>query len=136
VPIIEAYFDESGTDSEAPFLVVAGYIFEKEKAMALDVEWRNMLRRYCLPYFRTSECAHNTGAFDHLSLQECDDVQREAITLTKAYAEQGIAVLLTKDAFPLLPEDGLFHTPYAFMCWQVFYGVESWAKGIIQNGWF
>ena len=46
VAVIQAYFDESGTDDGSKFLCVAGYIFEKEKAIAMDAEWQAMLIKY------------------------------------------------------------------------------------------
>lgn len=125
--LVEAYFDESGTDVSSPFLCVAGYIFKKEKSVALDIEWRKMLVKYGLPYFRMSECAHNKGVYKNLSRQDCDAAAREAIALIKAYAERGIAVSLDKEVYHLIPKDGIFNTPYAIMCWQVFYGARNWA---------
>jgi len=36
---MEAFFDESGTHDSSPFVCVAGYLFEKGKATALDNAW-------------------------------------------------------------------------------------------------
>ncbi len=126
--LVEAYFDESGTHEGSPFLCVAGYVFEKEKAVALDVQWRKMLKKYGLPHFHMSECAQNKGVYKHLSKQDCDLAAREAIVLIKAYAERGIALSLAKNAWELIPKDGIFSSAYSFMCWQVSNGIKKWAN--------
>jgi hypothetical protein len=36
--LVTAYFDESGTHAGSPFLCLAGYLFEEDKALALDVD--------------------------------------------------------------------------------------------------
>lgn len=41
--VMEAYFDESGTHDGSSSLCVAGYLFEKENATALGIEWQKML---------------------------------------------------------------------------------------------
>jgi len=41
--VMEAYFDESGTHDGSPFVCVAGYLFQKGNATALDAAWRWML---------------------------------------------------------------------------------------------
>ena len=56
--LMEAYFDESGTHEGSPFVCVAGYLFEKGNAAALNADWRAMLKGNDLPFFRMSDCAH------------------------------------------------------------------------------
>ncbi|OOG43854.1 DUF3800 domain-containing protein [Polaromonas sp. A23] len=128
VAMVEAYFDESGTGDESPFLCVAGYIFTKENAAALDSMWREMLNRYELPYFHMSECAHGVGIYKHLTRQQCIDAATEAIELIKRYASRGIAISLDKSAYPFIPKNGIWNSPYSFLCGQAFYGVRNWAN--------
>jgi len=134
VALAEAYFDESGTDEGNQFLCVAGYVFKKENALKLGIEWRKMLGKYDLPYFHMSECAHRVGIYQHLTKEDCDNAAREAIRLTKLYASKGIAVSLDKQAYALIPKDGLFDNPYALVCGQVFFGVRDWADETGFNG--
>jgi hypothetical protein len=61
--VMEAYFDESGTHEGSPFVCVAGYLFEKGIANALDVSWRAMLQEKSLLFF-VCQIAHT--ALDHL----------------------------------------------------------------------
>jgi Protein of unknown function (DUF3800) len=123
----QAYFDESGTHDGSPFICIAGYVFESNNSVLLNIEWRKMLNRYGLPHFRMSECAHREGVYSHLTRQECDDAAREAILLIKKYAAKGIAISLDPSAYPLLPPSNLWANPYSFLVGQVFFGVRDWA---------
>ena len=126
--LVEVYFDESGTQDGSDFLCVAGYIFEKQKAVELDYEWRLMLTDYGLPYFHMKEATHpQQGIFKHLSANECDEAARRAIALIKKYAARGIAISIDLQAFPMIPLFGKPHTPYTFACTQVIHGIEKWA---------
>lgn len=51
---LECYFDESGSHDGSPALSLGGYLFEKESCKTLDLGWKAVLDRYCLPYFRMS----------------------------------------------------------------------------------
>ena len=125
--LVEVYFDESGTHDDSRYLVVAGYVFEKQSAVDLDYEWRLMLEDYGLPYFHMKECVHKAGVYKHLSKKECDEAARRAIDLIKKYAAQGIAISIDINAFPDIPLFGKPHTPYTFACTQVIHGIKKWA---------
>jgi Protein of unknown function (DUF3800) len=125
--IMEAYFDESGTHAGSPFLCVAGYLFKKGNAHALDIAWREMLQEKSLPFFRMSDCAHGTGPFQGWSKIDTTDLEIRAINLVKAYAAYGFAASVVMDDFHLIPNLGLFDTAYSFACLQMFLGVKYWA---------
>lgn len=133
--LVEVYFDESGTHDDSRFLCVAGYIFEKQKAIDLDYEWRLMLKDYGLPYFHMKACTHpQKGIYAHLNAAECDDAARRAIGLIKKYAERGIAISIDIQAFPMIPLFGKPHTPYTFACTQVVHGIQKWANATEFQG--
>jgi hypothetical protein len=77
--LVEAYFDESGTQRDSPIMCVAGYLFSPEQCRKFDEEWAEVLREFELPYFRMSECAHATRAFRGRS-GICDPVARKMIS--------------------------------------------------------
>lgn len=124
----EAYFDESGTGDEWPYICVAGYIFTLEAREALKMAWQQLLDRYALPYFHMTDCAHGHGPFRQLSRDQRIAAQTEAIDLIGRFASKGIALSIDKDAFDDLPPDGLWTSPYSFLCGQVVFGVQRWAK--------
>ena len=115
--LMEAYFDESGTDDTARFLVVSGYLVDKGKATALDAKWQKMLDTYRLPHFHTVECAHGSGIFKHLPKDERIAAQTEAINLIKNHAAIGMAGSVDLEEFPKIPTGDLFESPYTFACW-------------------
>lgn len=53
--IIEAYFDESGTHEGSPDICIAGYLFEKGNAIALDAACAiDLVRTYATHGFAAS----------------------------------------------------------------------------------
>ena len=123
----QAYFDESGTGADSPFLCVAGYVFTNQNALEIEAEWLEMLSRYDLPYFHMTECNQHSGIYRHLSEKQCIEAATEAIKLTKRYAARGIAVSIDKKAFDLLPPQTIWRDKYSFLCSQVMFGVVKWA---------
>jgi len=133
VAIIEAYFDESYDDR---LLCVAGYGFKKSKCKEMDRQWRHMLRRKGLPYFRMSACAHHNEPFGHLSRSECDEVSREAIRLIRKYADRGFAVTVDEKEFEaLVPiEAQISHgSAYDFCVWNCLMGVRLWLSDMPER---
>ena len=124
---MEAYFDESGTHKGSPFVCVAGYLFEKGNAAALDAAWREMLEEKGLPFFRMSDCAHTTGPFEGWLREDTDKLATKAIELVKLYATHGFAASVDLDDFRLIPNLGLFDSAYSFSCLQMLFGVKRWA---------
>lgn len=125
--VMEAYFDESGTHEGSPFVCVAGYLFQKGNATALDAAWRWMLEENGLPFFRMSDCAHGTGPFKGWSKIDRTNLEIRAIDLVKTYATYGFAASVVMEDFHLIPNLGLFDTAYSFACLQMFLGVKFWA---------
>jgi hypothetical protein len=92
VQMVEAFFDESGSDANSEVLCVAGYIFDKDSCVELDTKWCEVLSKFKLPFFRMSACAHGTKPFDRLTIEERIEVEKEMIALIKQFATYGIAV--------------------------------------------
>jgi hypothetical protein len=89
--IMEAYFDESGTHEGSPDICVAGYLFEKGNAIALDAAWQGMLKENSLDFFRMSDRAHKTGPFKGWSENDTTSLEIRAIDLVRTYATHGFA---------------------------------------------
>jgi hypothetical protein len=124
--LIESYFDES---FDKNILCVAGYIFTRPKGRLLDEEWRRMLVRYKLPYFRMSACNHGSFPFDRLTKQERIAVQTEAIRLIGKYAVLGSTVTIDQDAFyKIVTRRGFIRTPYEFCVWTILSSVLVWMQ--------
>lgn len=88
--LVEAYFDESGTQYGSPVMCVAGYVFEKEASKRLAVDWEALLDFHGLPFFRMSSCAHQNGVFKAVSRDTCIAIETRAIELIKAHASFGM----------------------------------------------
>ena len=90
VALLQTYFDEShGPDG---LMCVAGYVFTKSRAMTFDRLWRrDVLKKYGLPYFRMSSCAHGNEPFDKLGKAKCVDAEKQAISIIHETALRGVA---------------------------------------------
>lgn len=127
VALIQAYFDESYGDGGV--FCVAGYAFSRMKCRQFDAAWRAMLMKYRLPYFRMSSCAHNRGAFAHLTPDECIAVEKEAITLIKRYVSCGFAVTVDPADFAKVAgQPGVDKTPYEFCVSMLLTAVSVWVE--------
>jgi len=131
--LCEAYFDESGSHKDAPFLCLAGLLFKKSDAIKLGHEWRKVLRWKKLPYFHMVDCAHGNGPFANLSKAERVDVAWRMIEIIKTRAIQALAVTIDNSDFASVmaeyPAAGrVYKTSYSFCTHTVLAGVRSWLQ--------
>ena len=63
VAMMEAYFDESGTQGNAAALFVAGYLFEAEDARAFERDLHSLLCPLNITTFHAFECYARSGEF-------------------------------------------------------------------------
>lgn len=129
VAVIQAYFDESyGPDG---LLCVAGFVFTKAGVRGITREWGNMLRRYKLPYFRMSDCAHGNGVFKNVGVDTRDKIARHAIKMAAHYSAFGVAATLMEHEFnakvPEGPHIGNARA-YEFGVWNCLMGVRQYMK--------
>jgi Protein of unknown function (DUF3800) len=130
VAFLECYFDESGSHRNSPVLCVAGYLFEKEKCQQLDLEWCEVLHGFQLPYFRMSDCAHGTGPFQQLNMQERVQCEAAMIGLIGKCALLGLAVAVNEDDYNTWTDANYIGTAYTYCCWQILAGIQNW---IVKN---
>jgi hypothetical protein len=125
IVLFKSYMDESFDDD---LLCVAGYLFSSPKARELDHDWKRMLYKFRLPYFRMSACNANKPPFDHLTEEQCDQVAREAIGLIRKYASLGFAVTVDQVGFYKWEEGthGPIRTPYEAAVWNCLFPVSIW----------
>lgn len=130
VALLEAYFDESY--GPGGLVCVAGYVFTKSRAQALDKSWRKMLGDWGLPYFRMSSCAHGNEPFDTFSAGERIAVEMEAIALIHMHALHGVAATVDPAELAKVatghPAGRLKATPYEFCVWHCVTMVAMWAR--------
>jgi Protein of unknown function (DUF3800) len=128
VQLVEAYFDESGSHGGSPVLAVAGYIIEKDACIKLDEDWGGVLDEFRLPYFRMSECAHGTGAFKTLSLDDRIDVEKRCIAIIRRSISYGIAVTVEPRVFDsVMPKSREIGSAYTYCAYTCLAAVKSWS---------
>ena len=116
--MIEAYFDESyegEPKKRTPILCVAGYVMGDDRARQMDAEWRAVLTRYSLPFFRMSACAHGSSPFDRLSPDECIEVEREMLDIIRRHASLGVGATINMNEYAqLMPAHPMLGSDYSF----------------------
>ena len=135
VQMVEAYFDESGSNRGSAVLCVAGYIYEKEKCAALDEEWLKVLVANNLPYFRMSSCAHGTAPFELLDKDCRVEIEKTLIGLIKTFASYGCAVSVEPSKYiHIMPIDSRVGGSYSFCVNTCLQAVASWADESNYHG--
>ena len=93
--MVEGYFDESGDVEIAPHVFcIAGYVLETHAAIAMDKEWRRVLRWHNLPYFHMVDCAPGNGVFQGRDVKERIKIEKRLIRLIKDFTIAGVATTL------------------------------------------
>jgi len=128
-PLLESYFDESGSHEGSPVLCVAGYLYNKADCLNLDWQWKEVLDQYGLPYFRMVDCAHGNEPFDKLSKDDRIAVATRMIELIKKYMTYGFSVTIDETQYDTWRKDQypLFGSAYTWCCWMSLIAVGSWA---------
>lgn len=128
--LLQAYFDES-YGGGGP-MCVAGYVFTKSNLNVFDRQWRRLLKRYGLPFFRMSVCAQGAKPFKKLSMEQRIAVETAAIGLIRKYAACGFAVTVDPQVFERVTKTGmvarLAANPYEFCVWLCVLMVRNWAE--------
>jgi hypothetical protein len=127
VAMLEAYFDESGSHDGSPVLCVAGYVFEKDRCLALDLSWKAVLERFGLPYFHMVDCAHGSAPFDKLTKPQRIEVETLLIQLIRRHSLFGFAMAVPeKDYDAVLPPPNPLGSAYTYCCWTVLSVIHEW----------
>jgi hypothetical protein len=125
VALIECYFDESERDG---LLVVAGYIFDRYGRGKFDKAWHRLLGQYKVPYFHTAACSPRYKPYQHLTQEQCDELEISAIALVKKHALLGIGVGVKTEAFAKFVKKNWQHeTPYELAVWLCLVRVAQFA---------
>ncbi len=95
IVMLEAYFDESGTQGEKSSAVtVAGFVAEREQWSAFGVEWAEFLRRERIKVFHRTELESFWGEFKRENgwdEDRRDKVVRESQVILGKYIKLGFA---------------------------------------------
>jgi Protein of unknown function (DUF3800) len=64
--MLEAFFDDSGSDLQSPVFVLAGFVLPRERWKPFSIAWRNVLdQEPRLNYFKMAEAWSFQGEFKH-----------------------------------------------------------------------
>jgi hypothetical protein len=128
VALFEAYFDESGSHDGSPVLCLAGYLFDKEGCLQLDSEWKAVLDEYELPFFRISACAHGTGPFTDLTMQQRVDCETKLIHIVKRHMRYGVTVTVNEAEYNEWAPQKVFGSAYTWCCYMCLVAIGGWIR--------
>jgi hypothetical protein len=127
VPLVEAYFDESGSHDDSPVLCVAGYIMEAEEAKRFGSEWRAVLEPHGLSAFHMVDCAHGNEEFADIPKPTRIEIATQCIALVNRYAWAGLGASISAAEYAeLMPEHPNLGGAYNFLLWNCLFGVRHW----------
>jgi hypothetical protein len=125
--MIQAYFDESGTQSGSPVTCVAGYLFESEQCLRLDAEWEAALSDFGVSHFHMTDCANGAGLFRAMPVSKRDQLARRLIGIIKRRAAIGIVASARPTDVARFAKEHKEEAAYILcLCWCVT-GVAEWA---------
>ncbi len=123
----EVYMDESYEERKSDVICIAGYVFKRFRAVEFSKEWVPYLRRKGLPYFHMSELAHGNGVFR--GRDDCDEIARKLITLTRKKAAYGFAVTVDQAVYnQLLHGRFQLQSAYSFALFEAMVAVRKWME--------
>ncbi len=104
-----AYIDDSGSDTQSPFMILAGLVAQKEVWDDFSNEWQAALdtdKR--IKYFKSTEAATLTGCFAGFTRKEAEDKTDLLTDITLERISYGmLTTILWKDFTGILQ----CHTP-------------------------
>ena len=134
----EMYFDES-EDLEHNLLCVAGYLFKKEKAVALEQKWASILAEAGLTHFHMVEAAHfKKGLFKGWEKERIEKLQLALFNTLKDHIESGIAIsfdMRYRNQLPSAVSAGIkMVSPYSLCSYFCLMHGRWWAKNNSFDG--
>jgi len=126
VPLINAYFDESGTDDLSPVMSVAGYLFDAERAKAFDTAWSAALKENALTHFHMVACAHGNEEYANLSKPERISLATHLIGLIKSHVTRGVGAIMPTGMYEQMPYHPNLGGAYNYCLWSCLEGARMW----------
>ncbi len=109
------YFDESGTNLDAAYLTVAGYMSPEYRWNAFELEWKTALEQLGLAFFHMTDCANGAPPYDHWSKEERWSMQQRMFSILNRHALCGMGVAISMASYRRIVSpvaDAKFPGPY------------------------
>lgn len=120
LPMLTAFFDDSGTHKKGPFCVLAGYIANADQWKAFSEEWDTELRAEPnIPCLKMSSANSKDGPFRGWETTAIERKVTRLAEIVNRHAIGGIAVVVSNDAYRKIAEGCLPSTvdhPY-WLCY-------------------
>lgn len=125
-----AYFDESGTHSNSPVTVVAGYIATNEQWSEFEREWKEVMQNAGIPFFHMSKFESRQGEYKNWNSDKRIRIQERLIGIIKRRVRIGFASAIRLSDYSEVMDGRdriLYGSPYAFCLISCMKLVAAWA---------
>jgi hypothetical protein len=97
---LQAYFDESGTQSDDPVLVLAGLLAPAENWESLSVEWQRLIDDWGIQFFHMSEFENNQGPYKTWRNEGVREIRLNALLdLICNHAKAYVSIAVSEERF-------------------------------------
>ncbi|BBC72905.1 hypothetical protein AEB_P2037 [Altererythrobacter sp. B11] len=113
--LIEAYVDETGINKDDIAFCVAGYMVRANAGESMATAWQDVLDRYGIDYFRTSEClGGRVEPYGSLGKARCTALATELINLIRYNCMFGFAFCFSQRNYRIIENAKGKEYPYSF----------------------
>jgi len=127
--MLRAYFDDSGSDAQSSFYILAGYLSTVEKWDAFSDRWKEVLQAYPkIDYFKMREAEGLSKEFGGWTRASADGKIKALANVIRKHALFELSCMLPRDLHdhfihPTAPRE-VFKNPY-FVCYSTLIAILS-----------
>jgi Protein of unknown function (DUF3800) len=81
--VIEAYFDDSGKQSDSRYVCIAGFLAHISYWSDFVVRWDHLLLKHGIPYLHMKELMTSNGEFESIGIEQRHAIINESIKIIK-----------------------------------------------------
>lgn len=124
-----AYIDDSGTHEQSPITFAGGAIASKEQWIALESRWNEILEKYQITEFHSTDCESGQKCFKSWSREKRDEITFEFSDAIKDNIQLILGYGAPKSPFDkVLDEFKLKHTRYQLCAEICLLQISDWSK--------
>lgn len=125
---LEAWLDESGTDSRSPMTFVGGWVFTSENSTLFAEEWTAALPQECRP-FHMGDLMKLSRRFSGLKRDEREPLLFKLISIIKKRVEFGVCVCVNNATFAEVANSDLVQdyvgSAYSLCAWECLHLIQD-----------
>ena len=134
--LLQAFFDESGTDGKSPVVAIAGYVGTEDDWVKVESNWLEALRRYGVRVFHMTHFMAQRGEFSLMDTPRRESMLTELTDALHCGSLTAISVAVDAAAYPHATTEQFrtfFPKPYDLCFNDVIRKVDFWSEAYTQG---